>query len=116
VAGEIKPVEFLGTSLEDLRAFPRGARREAGFQIDHVHAVHDPFDWKPMAAVGQGVRGIRLRDECGAHGILYVAKFEDAIYVVHCFHKKTQKVPAGDIGFARLRYRELMDRVRRSRK
>ncbi|HEX9450028.1 MAG TPA: type II toxin-antitoxin system RelE/ParE family toxin [Burkholderiales bacterium] len=113
---QLKPVEFLGTSLEDLRAFPRGARREAGFQIDRVQHGHDPFDWKPVATVGQGIREIRLRDESGAYRILYVAKLEDAVYVLHCFQKKTQKTPAGDIGLARLRYKELTDRVRRSRK
>jgi phage-related protein len=113
---QLKPVEFLGTSLEDLRAFPRGARREAGFQIDRVQHGYDPFDWKPVATVGQGIREIRLRDESGAYRILYVAKFEDAVYVLHCFQKKAQKTPAGDIGLARLRYKELTDRVRRSRK
>ena len=113
---QLKPVEFLGTSLEDLRSFPQGSRREAGFKIDRVQHGHDHFDWKPMATVGQGVREIRLRDESGAYRILYVARFEDAVYVLHCFKKKTQKTPAGDIGLARLRYKELMDRVRRSRK
>lgn len=69
-----------------------------------------------MATVGQGVREIRLRDESGAYRILYVARFEEAVYVLHCFKKNTQKTPAGDIALARLRYKELMDRVRRSRK
>ena len=114
--GQIKPVEFLGTSLDDLRAFARGAGREAGFQIDRVQHGHEPFDWKPMAAVGQGVREIRLRDESGAYRILYLTRIEDAVYVIHCFQKKTQKTPAGDIDLARLRYKKLMDRVRRSRK
>ena len=113
---QIKPVEFLGTSLEDLRAFPRGARREAGFQIDRVQHGREPFDWKPMGAVAQGVREIRLRDESGAYRILYLAKFDEAVYVIHCFRKKTKKTSADDIGLARLRYKELMDRVRRSRK
>jgi phage-related protein len=116
VLGLTKPVEFLGTSLEDLRSFPQGARRQAGFQIDRVQNGNDPFDWKPMAAVGQGVREIRLRDESGAYRILYVAKFEDAVYVIHCFQKKTQKTAADDIALARLRFKELTDRIHRSRK
>ena len=57
-----KPVEFRGSSLDDLRAFPLAARREAGHQIDQVQNGHDPDDWKPMSAVGQGVKEIRIRD------------------------------------------------------
>ncbi len=55
-----KPVEFLGSSLDDLRAFPLIARREAGHQIDQVQRGREPDDWKPMSTVGQGVREIRI--------------------------------------------------------
>jgi phage-related protein len=53
---ESKPVEFRGSALEDLRAFPEAARREAGYQLDQVQHGHEPDDWKPMNTVGQGVR------------------------------------------------------------
>lgn len=58
-----KPVEFLGSSLDDLRAFPLTARREAGHQLDKVQHGQEPGDWKPMNTVGQGVREIRIRDD-----------------------------------------------------
>jgi phage-related protein len=116
VRGQIKPVEFLGSSLDDLRAFPQGARREAGFQIDRVQHGEEPFDWKPISSVGHGVHEIRLRDATGAYRILYVAKIEDAIYILHCFKKKTQKTSSGDIGLGRERLRELMSRVQGNRK
>src|SRR2546430_5993149 len=86
-----KPVEFRGSALEDLRAFPQAARREAGYQLDQVQRGREPDDWKPMNAVGSGVREIRIRDAAGAFRVLYVAKFEDAVYVLHCFQKKAQK-------------------------
>lgn len=54
-----KPVAFLGSSLDDLRAFPLAARREAGHQIDQVQSGRESDDWKPMSTVGQGVREIR---------------------------------------------------------
>ena len=66
--------------------------------------------------VGRGVREIRLHDSSGAYRVVYLARFEDAVYVLHCFQKKTQKTPVGDIGLAGLRYKDLMNRVRRSRK
>jgi phage-related protein len=69
-----KPVEFRGSALEDLRAFPEAARREAGHQLDQVQYGREPDDWKPMNTVGRGVREIRIRDAAGAFRVLYVAK------------------------------------------
>ncbi len=48
---EPKPVEFRGSSLDDLRAAPLAAKREAGHQIDQVQNGQEPDDWKPMSAV-----------------------------------------------------------------
>jgi phage-related protein len=86
-----KPVEFRDSALEDLRAFPEAARREAGYQLDQVQHGREPDDWKPMNTIGRGVREIRIRDAAGAFRVMYVAKFDDATYVLHCFQKKTQK-------------------------
>jgi phage-related protein len=104
----MKSIEFLGDSLDCLREFPNQTRREAGFQLDRVQRNLQPFDWKPMSTVGAGVREIRIRDDTGAYRVLYVAKFEDAVYVLHCFQKKTQTTPKRDIDVAEKRYRELV--------
>ncbi len=106
-----KPVEFLGTSLDDLRAFPPSAKREAGYQIDQVQNGLDPDDWKPMNTVGQGVKEIRVRDSDGAFRVIYIAKFADAVYVIHCFQKKTQKTNKADIDLASKRYRDLLQEL-----
>lgn len=103
-----KPVEFLGSALDDLRAFPLSARREAGHQLDQVQHGQEPDDWKPMNTVGQGVREIRLRDAAGAFRVMYVARLADAIYVLHCFQKKTQKTSRNDLDVATTRYRDLL--------
>jgi len=103
-----KPIEFRGSALDDLRAFPRAARREAGYQLDQVQRGREPDDWKPTNTVGQGVREIRIRDAAGAFRVLYVAKFEDAVYVLHCFQKKTQKTRKADLDLAGQRYRDLL--------
>ena len=94
--------------MEDLRAFPVTARREAGHQLDRLQHGRAPDDWKPMTTVGQGVREIRTRVEAGAFRVLYVAKFADAIYVLHCFRKKTEKTSKADVELAARRYRELL--------
>jgi phage-related protein len=103
-----KPVEFRGSTLADLRAFPLTARRAAGHQLDQVQQGRDPDDWKPMNTVGNGVKEIRVRDEAGAFRVLYVAKFADAIYVLHCFQKKAGKTSKTDVELAARRYRELL--------
>ena len=92
-----KPIEFRGSSLDDLRSFPLSARREAGHQLDQVQNGHEPDDWKPMNTVGQGVKEIRIRDAVGAFRVMYVAKFADAVYVLHCFQKKTEKTNKGSL-------------------
>jgi phage-related protein len=103
----LKPVKFRGSSLDDLRAFPTDAKREAGHQIDLVQRGLEPDDWKPMPVVGPAVKEIRIRDTTGAFRVVYVAKFGDAIYVLHCFQKKTQRTRKQDIDLAEQRYREL---------
>jgi len=50
-----------------------------------------PDDFKPMKTIGAGVVELRIRDEAGAFRVVYVAKFENAVYVLHCFQKKTPK-------------------------
>ncbi len=108
----MKSVEFLGDSLDALRSFPRPARREAGFQLDKVQRGLDPDDWKPLKSVGPGVREIRVRDESGAFRVIYYAKLLDAIYVLHCFQKKTRKTSDTDIKLARIRFKDLVRQER----
>ena len=106
-----KPVEFLGNALEALRAFPLAARRDAGHQLDRVQNGYEPDDWKPMHSVGPGVKEIRIRDAAGAFRVIYVAKFADAVYVLHCFQKKTEKTSKTDLDLAAKRYRDLLKEV-----
>jgi phage-related protein len=108
-----KPVEFRGSSLDDLRAFPLSAKREAGHQLDQVQSGHDPDDWKPMNTVGQGVKEIRIRDAAGAFRVIYIAKLADAVYVLHCFQKKSEKTSKADLNLAATRYRDLLKELGR---
>jgi len=99
--------------LEDLAGFPAAARRKAGFQLFLVQEGDDPDDWKPMPGIGPGVREIRIRERDGAFRVIYVATFQDAVHVLHCFQKKSQKTSAGDIDLARRRYKELAQEIGR---
>ena len=108
----MKPISFRGDSLDDLRQFPLNARREAGYQIDRVQNGLEPSDWKPMNSVGRGVKEIRIRDADGAFRVIYLAKLADAVHVLHCFQKKTEKTTEADIELARKRFRALMGEQR----
>ena len=109
---ERKPIEFCGSAREDLRDFPQAARREAGFQLDRVQCGLEPENWKPMSTIGAGVREIRIADAGGAFRVMYVAKFASALYVLHCFQKKTQRTRESDVELAARRYRELLRELR----
>ncbi|HID1023456.1 TPA: type II toxin-antitoxin system RelE/ParE family toxin [Klebsiella michiganensis] len=109
----MKVLQFRGSALNDLRDFPITARREAGYQLDKVQSGEAPDDWKPMTTVGQGVQEIRVRDATGAFRVIYVAKFADAVYVLHCFQKKTQKTSKADLDLAAKRYSDLVKELER---
>ena len=102
----MKDLKFIGSSLDDLRDFPAEARRQAGFELSAVQNGFDPSDWKPMNSVGAGAREIRIH-VLGEWRVLYVAKFADAIYVLHAFQKNTQKTRKEDVELAKRRYKQI---------
>lgn len=61
-----------------------------------------------MRVVGHGVKEIRIRDPAGAFRVIYVAQFAEAVYVLHCFQKKTEKTSRTDVDVASQRYRQLL--------
>lgn len=99
-----KELRWVASSYKDLLAFPEAARRTAGYELGRVQNGRRPTDWKPMQTVGSGVREIRISEEGRAHRVIYVAAFEEAIYVLHAFEKKSRKTPQKDIELARSRY------------
>lgn len=102
-----KPIRWIGSSLEDLSNFPESARRKAGFQLRAIQSGQTPSDFKPMSIVGLGVEEIRIRVD-DAYRIFYVARFEEAIYVLHAFQKKTQKTSKLDIEIGQKRYQQML--------
>lgn len=102
----MKALRFVGSSMDDLRDFPAEVRRQAGFELYAVQRGSDPTDWKPMPDIGSGVREIRIR-VLGEWRVIYVAKFADAVFVLHAFQKKTQRTRREDIELARRRYRQI---------
>jgi phage-related protein len=106
----VKPVTFLGDSLDKLRNFPTSARRELGFQLDNVQRGLLPDNWKPMKTIGKGVNEIRVRGGTGAYRVIYIATFPEAVYVLHAFQKKGRTTARTDVELARARLQSLIRR------
>ncbi|HEX5721006.1 MAG TPA: type II toxin-antitoxin system RelE/ParE family toxin [Thermoanaerobaculia bacterium] len=103
----MKALFWLGSSLQDVRAFPGDARRIAGHELHLVQQGLEPDDWKALPSVGPGVYELRIRTRL-EHRVFYVAKFAEGIYVLHAFEKKTQQLPGKDVDLARERYKDVV--------
>lgn len=108
---QVKQIIWVGASRDDLVDFPDEARRKIGYQLNKIQQGRDPDDWKPFATVGPGAQEIRIQVDGNQYRSIYVARFEEAIYVLHCFVKREQKTSAKDVEIARQRYK-LMNKIR----
>lgn len=106
----------MGGADEDLRSFPPTARQRAGYQLYLVQTGSEPTDWKPMTSVGSGCREIRVRDDSGGYRVFYVATIGEAVYVLHCFEKKTQRTAKADIDLGKTRYQAMRAFIEETKK
>lgn len=93
---------WVGSTLADLRALPAEVRRELGYDLRLVQRGLAARDGKAMSTVGAGVAEIRVRVG-GAFRVFYVAKFPEAVYVLHVFQKKSQQTARLDLDLGRAR-------------
>jgi phage-related protein len=104
----MKKVIWLGSSRADLKSFPAAIMDDMGHQLFLVQCGLEPDDWKPMATIGTGVREIRVQDTSGIFRTIYLATRPEAVYVLHCFQKKTQQTSQRDIELARKRLQNIL--------
>lgn len=100
----IKTLAFVGDSLKHLRSFPAAVRQDIGFQLYKVQRGQQPRDFKPMPSIGPGVQELRVWDECGTFRVVYTAQFQEYVFVLHSFQKKTMQTSQSDIDLAKRRY------------
>lgn len=107
-----KPIDWRGSSLNDLKddkLFTQNARQEAGHQLSQVQAGLEPDHWKPFNEVGAGTKEIIIDLDDGWFRVMYVAKFPEAVYVLHCFKKKTNTTSKHDNAVAAARYKAVVE-------
>ena len=103
----MKEIKWVGSTYKDICSFPEATRQMTGYQLHLLQMGDDPTDWKPMSSVGAGVREIRVH-EGGEFRVIYVAQFDEGIYVLHAFQKKTQKTSKKDIELAKSRFKAVL--------
>jgi len=103
----MKPLHFLGSSLRDLKKFPVEVQQEVGLQLNKVQLGKEPADWKPISIIGAGVIELRIHVG-GEYRVMYVAKFTEAVYVLHTFAKKSQKTSKLELELTKQRYKQLL--------
>lgn len=106
----------MGRALDELRDFPDEAKQRAGHHIDLVQVGETPPGSKPMPEVGRGCREICVEANDGWFRVFYVAKFGDAVWVLHCFQKKSNKTPQGAIETGSSRYKDAVAEFEASEK
>lgn len=104
-----KPIDWRGSALDDVRAFPEDAKKVAGFQLRKVQQGANPDEFKQMPEIGAGVNEVIVDTADGWFRVMYVAKFEEAVYVLHSFQKKTNKTSQSDKDIAKRRYKAVVE-------
>lgn len=108
-------VVFLGDSKDIIKSFPADVREDLGGDLRRLQEGEPPFDAAPMAPALPGVFELRADDKDLWYRVFYHRR-DGVIYVLHCFTKKTNKTPQGDIEIGRKRLSELKQRLAKQKK
>lgn len=106
---EAKPILWIGSSLGDLREFPAEVKREVGFALREAQNGGKSPASKPLKGFnGASVLEIVEDFDTDTYRAIYTVRFEEAVYVLHCFQKKSTsgiKTPQHVIDLIRKRYK-----------
>ena len=105
----LRPVVWLGDSKKNIQAFPTGAQKEIGDELQLIQFGRMPRDAKPFKGVGSGVFEIALAFESNAYRTVLAVQLGKKIYVLHAFVKKSKsgvKTPQKDIDLIQRRYND----------
>lgn len=108
----MKQILFHPEAYEIIKNFTKELRRELGEALYHLQQgklLSMPLS-KPMSSIASGVSELRFKDENGIYRVFYAVKYEDAVWVIHAFAKKTQKTPRREIELGQKRFKEFVRR------
>jgi len=122
MARQERPLEWIGSSYKDLMALPVAVRRFFGYALSLAQAGDQHDDAKVLTGFGSaGVLEVVEDDRSGTYRAVYTVKFKEAVFVLHCFQKKSKHGIATpkenlDIIRARLKVAEALAKERRHEK
>ena len=104
-----KDLDWRGTSLDDIKKFPTEVKKDVGFELHKIQNGHNPIHFKAVNRWGSGVIEIKIKGDDGEYRVVYVAKFAEAVYVLHAFQKKTQQTSPKDVSTIVERYKAVVE-------
>jgi phage-related protein len=116
-----KSLVWVGTSKEDVSSFPKEAKSHIGHTLNEIECgvpMAELSDVKSFVTVGPGVYEITTHSGNNGldHRTFFVAKFREAVYVLHAFEKRQQKTPTKEVTVARTRYNEVINERKKASK
>jgi phage-related protein len=114
-----RSVAWLGNSKENIREFPKGARKLLGDELQLIQFGGMPKDAKPFKGMGSGVLEIAVRYATNAYRVVLAVKMGKRIYILHAFQKKSKrgkKTPKREVDLIKKRYAEALELARENEK
>jgi phage-related protein len=115
----LRPLVWMGNAKRNLQAFPRGAQKSIGDELQLIQFGGMPKDAKPFKGVGSGVFEIALRYDAEAYRTVLAVQLGKKIYVLHAFQKKSKKgieTAKHDVDLIKQRYAEAKERAKHEEK
>ncbi|NGO51855.1 type II toxin-antitoxin system RelE/ParE family toxin [Allomesorhizobium camelthorni] len=104
-----RPLLWVSSSRRDYADFPAEVQEVFGFELFLAQTGQYPPSAKILKGIGNGVVELVEDFDGDTYRAVYTARFEMAVYVLHCFKKKSKrgiKTPQSDIDLVRRRYRD----------
>jgi phage-related protein len=109
IARPLRPLLWVASSKRDYRNFPERVQRNLGFELFLAQTGQHPPSAKPLKGFGSGTVELVEDFDGDTYRAVYTVRFEEAVYVLHVFKKKSKrgsKTPSGDIALIKRRLRD----------
>jgi phage-related protein len=103
----LRPLIWLGNSRRNIQAFPDGAKKLIGDELQLIQYGGMPRDAKPFRGIGSGVIELAVRYSSDAYRAVVAVQLGTRIYVLHAFQKKSKRgiaTPKQDVDLIKQRY------------
>jgi phage-related protein len=87
----LRPLEWVGSSKDDLKGFPAEVRDRIGFAPYQAQLGAKHRDAKPLTGMGPGVLEVVSDFRTDTYRAVYAVRFREAVYVLHSFQKKAKR-------------------------